>query len=52
MILTAVALAAAPLAEEHSVCTRELVVLWAGQDAGAPPIGNAGGARFCLSSED
>lgn len=40
MIFTALALAAAPLPEEPAACTRELVVLGGGQDAGAPQIGH------------
>ena len=41
MIFTALALATTPVVEEPSLCARELVVLGAGQDAGAPQIGNA-----------
>ncbi|ABC64063.1 MBL fold metallo-hydrolase [Erythrobacter litoralis] len=41
-MLAALALAAASVATEPARCQRELVVLGAGQDAGAPQIGNVG----------
>ena len=55
MILSALALATtllAPLDAPAPVCQRELVVLGAGQDAGAPQIGNADddGPRLLPSS--